>query len=215
MTTPDAVTLLVATDNVTDAALVKNLLEKELAKVAKLVVSTNPDAAAMDFERLRPDVLVLAFDNLEKAERYYLGLYRLCPMVQQHIHRTVILCNKDEVKRVYELCMKNYFDDYVLFWPMTYDMSRLAMAVHHALRELAAVKDGDSGPSLLEFAAQAISARLARRIGSRPARWGRWPTASGQRYWWPTTTNSSASSWPASSRRRTIACSSPAAVSRC
>ena len=98
---------------------------------------------------------MLTFDNLEKAERYYLGLYRLCPMVQQHIHRTVILCNKDEVKRVCQLCMKNYFDDYVLFWAMTYDMSRLAMAVQHALRELAAIKDGGSGPSLVEFAAQA------------------------------------------------------------
>ena len=42
MTLPDAVTLLVATDNVTDAALVKKHLEEEFAKV---VVSTNPDAA--------------------------------------------------------------------------------------------------------------------------------------------------------------------------
>ena len=152
MPTPDAspATILVATDNVTDAALVKKHLEEEFPKVA---ISTVPDAAAQDFERHRPDVLVLAFDTLEKAERYYLGLYRLCPLVQQHAHRTIILCNKDEVKRVYELCKKNYFDDYVLFWPMTYDMSRLAMSVHHALRELAALKD--SGPSLVEFAAQA------------------------------------------------------------
>lgn len=64
MTTPDDATLLVPTDNDTDAALVKKHLEKEFAKVAKLVVSTNPDAAAKDFERHRPDVLVLAFDNL-------------------------------------------------------------------------------------------------------------------------------------------------------
>ncbi|MDO8960406.1 MAG: response regulator [Rhodocyclaceae bacterium] len=145
-----AATILVASDNVPDAGLVKKHLEEEFAKVA---TSTNADAAAKDFERHRPDVLVLAFDNLEKAERYYLGLYRLCPLVQQHVHRTVILCNKDEVKRVYELCKKNYFDDYVLFWPMTYDMSRLAMAVHHALRELSVLKDG--GPSVAEFAAQA------------------------------------------------------------
>ena len=36
---------------------------------------------------------------------------------------------------------------------MTYDMSRLPMSVHHALHELAALKDG--GPSVMEFAAQA------------------------------------------------------------
>lgn len=176
MTTPDAVTLLVATDNVTDAALVKKHLEEEFAKV---VVSTNPDAAAKDFERHRPDVLVLAFDNLEKAERYYLGLYRLCPMVQQHIHRNVILCNKDEVKRVYELCKKNYFDDYVLFWPMTYDMSRLAMAVHHALRELALLTDG--GPSVAEFAAQARRlAELEGLLEQRLAEGGRHLAAADQ-----------------------------------
>ena len=150
MTTPDAATLLVATDNTTDAALVKKLLEEEFPRV---FISTAPDAAAQDFERHRPDVLVLAFNALEKAERHYLGLYRLCPLVQQHPHRTIILCNKDEVRRVYELCKKHYFDDYVMFWPMTYDMSRLPMAVHHALRELATLKDG--GPSVAEFAAQA------------------------------------------------------------
>lgn len=108
---------------------------------------------------------MLTFDNLEKAERYYLGLYRLCPMVQQHIHRTVILCNKDEVKRVCQLCMKNYFDDYVLFWPMTYDMSRLAMAVHHALRELAADQamaqaEQDMGTALDGFSQRLIDGAL-------------------------------------------------------
>lgn len=108
---------------------------------------------------------MLTFDNLEKAERYYLGLYRLCPMVQQHIHRTVILCNKDEVKRVCQLCMKNYFDDYVLFWAMTYDMSRLAMAVHHALRELAADQamaqaEQDMGTALDGFSQRLIDGAL-------------------------------------------------------
>lgn len=184
---------------------------------------------------------MLAFNTLEKAERYYLGLYRLCPLVQQHIHRTIILCNKDEVRRVYELCRKNYFDDYVLFWPMTYDMSRLAMAVHHALRELATLKDG--GPSVAEFATQArrlgeLEGLLDERlhepvVSAAPLKaWadglrqdyaphmeaartlGARPTASCRRCWWPTTTNSSASSWPASSKRRTIACSLPPAASK-
>ena len=142
--------ILIATDDVANAGVVKRHLEEEFKNV---FVSTNPDLSAQDFEGRRPDVLLLAFDTLEKSERYYLGLYRLCAMVQQHPHRTVILCNKDEVKRVYELCKKHYFDDYVLFWPLTYDMSRLAMSVHHALRELASI--GNGGPSASEFAAQA------------------------------------------------------------
>lgn len=141
-------TILIATDNQADAGMVRKHLQEEYANV---FASTEASRIASDFEQRRPDVLVLAFDALEKSERYYLGLYRLCPTVHQQPHRTIILCSKDEVKRAYDQCRKRYFDDYVLFWPMTYDMQRLAMSVHHALRELAA----ERGPSVAEFAAQA------------------------------------------------------------
>ncbi|MFZ2300524.1 MAG: response regulator [Gallionella sp.] len=152
MSTPNSAvaTILVATDVVDDAAVVKDILGEEFKRV---FVSTDPARAVADFEQHRPDVLILAFNQMEKSERYYLGLYRLCKSVHQHPHRTMILCNKDEVKRVYELCMKDFFDDYILFWPMTYDPCRLLMSVHYALRDLASLKSG--GPSAAEFAAQA------------------------------------------------------------
>ena len=152
MSTPNSTiaTILIATDVIDDAALVKDMLGEEFKRV---FTSTDPARAVADFEQHRPDVLILAFNQLEKSERYYLGLYRLCKAVHQHPHRTVILCNKDEVKRVYELCMKDFFDDYILFWPMTYDPCRLLMSVHYALRDLASLKSG--GPSAAEFAAQA------------------------------------------------------------
>lgn len=147
---PSTATILIVTDITTDATLVKNLLSPEFDHV---FMSTDPDKLPGDFVRHRPNVLVLAFNTLEKSERHYLGLYRLCKEVHQYPHRTVILCNKDEVRRAYELCKKDYFDDYILFWPMSYDMSRLAMSIHHALRELAALKS--DGPSAAEFATQA------------------------------------------------------------
>ena len=152
MSTPKPIPakILIATDIISDATLVKDMLNEEFKQV---FASTDPARAVADFEQHRPDVLILAFNQLEKSERYYLGLYRLCKAVHQHPHRTVILCGKDEVKRVYELCMKDFFDDYVLFWPMTYDTSRLAMSVHYAMRDLAALSSG--GPSAAEFAAQA------------------------------------------------------------
>lgn len=143
-------TILVATDVVGDADLVRKLLRDEFDKV---VASTDPDAAVRDFEKHRPDVLVLAFNGLEKAERYYLGLYRLSSVVHALPHRTLILCNKDDLRRVYELCKKEYFDDYVLFWPMTHDAPRLPMSIHHALRQQAAALSG--APTVSEFAAQA------------------------------------------------------------
>src|ERR1035437_1795998 len=144
------VTILIASDSVTDAALVKELLDEEFEQV---FISTDPQRAVKDFERHCPGILVLAFNALEKSERYYLGLYRLSGKIHLQPHRTVILCNTAEVGRVYQLCRKEYFDDYVLFWPMTHDAPRLPMSVHHALRDLAPLSDG--GPSVAEFAVQA------------------------------------------------------------
>ena len=142
--------ILVATDVVADADLVRSLLRDEFDNV---VGSTYPERAIADFEKHRPQVLILAFDTLEKAERYYLGLYRLSTLVQALTHRTLILCNKNDLRRVYELCKTEYFDDYVLFWPLNHDAPRLPMAVHHALRQLAVA--GTDAPTANEFAAHA------------------------------------------------------------
>ena len=142
--------ILVAGDSAADAEQVRALLRDEFDEIA---VSTEPERAISDFEKHRPAVLILAFNTLEKAQRYYLGLYRLCSVVHALPHRTVILCNTDDVQRVYELCNKDYFDDYVLFWPMTHDAPRLPMAVHHALRQMA---DANAGmPTVGEMAVQA------------------------------------------------------------
>lgn len=139
MSTPDpAPIVLIASDVPTDANLVAKMLREEFEKV---VISTDADQAAQDFERHQPDVLILAFNGLEKAERYYLGLYRQCQSIHHRPHRTLILCNKDDIRRVYESCRKEYLDDYMLFWPLTFDTPRLPMAVHQALKALGAVQD--------------------------------------------------------------------------
>lgn len=142
--------ILVASDNVTDTELVKKLLDDEFEKV---LTSTHTDQSADDFDRQRPSILVLAFNTLEKSQCYYLGLFRQSRAIHLQPHRTVILCNKDEVRRAYALCRDGLFDDYVLFWPVTNDAPRLLMAVHHARRELTVL--GNGGPSASEFAAQA------------------------------------------------------------
>ena len=156
--------ILVATDVVGDADLVKKLLRDEFDNVAG---STDPDRVIADFEKQRPEVLILAFNGLEKAERYYLGLYRRSTLVHTLRHRTLILCNKDDLRRVYELCKKEYFDDYVLFWPLTHDAPRLPMAVHHVLRQLAA--SGADAPTVAEFAAQARRLAAAESLLERYA----------------------------------------------
>jgi hypothetical protein len=142
-------TILIATDNTEDAKEVKDLLAENYQNI---FISINPDTTVQDFESHQPDVLVLGFKTLEKAEGYYLGLYRLSSVVHTLPHRTLILCKKTEINQVYELCKKGYFDDYIQFWPIMYDVPRLAMSVHHAIRDLDNIK---SNSSAVELATQA------------------------------------------------------------
>lgn len=130
MTTPR---ILVATDRVSDGQMVKDMLRSEFEQV---LVSTIADQAAIDFEAHQPDVLILAFNSLEKAEQHYLSLFRLCKGLHAQPHRTLVLCDKSELHQAYAQCRDERFDDYVLFWPLIHDAPRLSMSVTRAWRDL-------------------------------------------------------------------------------
>ena len=119
--------VLVATDNVDHARL---LLQQLTPDFEHVLSSTDAECAVQVFEEYRPDVLVLAFDGLDKAQRYCLRLYRHSRI--EHPHRTVILCHRDDAREVFELCRERHFDDYVLYWPHAYDGMRLAMSIWNA-----------------------------------------------------------------------------------
>ena len=127
--------ILVASDNHADAALIQQMLGAEFFAVH---VSTDPDKVQEDFARHAPQVLVLAFDRIERASAYRLALFPLPGRATVPRHRAILLCGRDDVKQAYQLCQRRLFDDYNLFWPMTNDAARLPMSVHLALRELAA-----------------------------------------------------------------------------
>ena len=76
--------ILVASDVKGDAELVCQLPREEFGNV---MGSTHAQRVVHDFEQHRPEVLVLAFNSLEKAERYYLGLYRLSTLAHGMVHR--------------------------------------------------------------------------------------------------------------------------------
>ena len=80
--------------------------------------------------------------------------YRHSEVVHSLPHRSIVLCDKDNVHRAFELCRKEYFDDYVLYWPMVFDTPRLAMSVLIAGRSLQAQRDT---PNAREVAAHARS----------------------------------------------------------
>jgi CheY-like chemotaxis protein len=154
--------VLVATDRVADADLVRNVLAKEFAKVE---VTTRGELAAAEFERVCPDVVVLAFDSIAKSQQYCLGLMRFCKAARAHPHRYVILCGGAELATVFALCKQDYFDDYVLYWPQPHDGNRLVMAVWNAYRRLMASEHMQ--PSRAELVAHAESAQALGAVVDR------------------------------------------------
>lgn len=133
-----------------DAKMVADLLRGDFDDIR---VTFDPAKAVDDFEDHSPHVLVLAFAELAAAEQFYLGLYRLSTKIHAIAHRTVVLCDRSACRRANELCRKQHFDDYVEFWPVTYDPGRLGMSVLLAARAVAAAVA--QGPSPLELARQA------------------------------------------------------------
>jgi CheY-like chemotaxis protein len=136
--------ILVASDSVDDATQIVHQLKVDFAEIR---ASTDSEAAVADFESFKPDVLVLAFDRLQKAQEYAVGLYRFTK--SHHVHRTLLLCVREEVRSAFELCKKGTFDDYVLYWPHAQDGLRLTMSVWNAARQNLA--QAAPGPSHLEL----------------------------------------------------------------
>lgn len=171
MTQPrnDAAHILIASDQRIEAEGLRRLIEQNYSRIA---LSFDPDQAAQDFEKTRPDLLLLAFGKIELAQRYYLGLYRFCSLAQHHPHRTIVLCSKEEIRKAFDLCCKQYFDDYVLFWPSPFDGYRLPMSMHVALRELA--DDHRNGPDTVQLARHAEQlSELERMLDEQLADGGR------------------------------------------
>ena len=126
--------ILILSDTMRDTGQVRDVLDGEFDNIS---LSSDPEKMAAEFDARPADVLILAFDTLEKSERNYLSLYRQSAKLPLHPHRTIILSSKDNVAASYQACRKKLFDDYVLFWPMYYDRHRLAMSIHLALSHLA------------------------------------------------------------------------------
>jgi CheY-like chemotaxis protein len=127
--------VLIATDAAVDADIIRKSLGSEFESIH---VSTEANRSVADFDSVRPDVLILAFDKIIKSERLYLDLFRHSKTIAERRHRTILLCTKEEVREAYDLCRRDCFDDYVLYWPVTFDHPRLAMSLRLAMRALEA-----------------------------------------------------------------------------
>lgn len=139
----DDLCILVVSEIVGDAELVQRLLSFEFSNVR---ISTDPLRIAADFDAASPSVLVLAFNSLDKAERYNGWLRAASQLARCGAHRTLVLCTREEVRNAYDFCKLGIFDDYVLFWPLTHDTPRLLLAVRHAIQHLPDPTTREQGP---------------------------------------------------------------------
>ena len=49
-------------------------------------------------------VLVLTFKSLDTCESVYLNLHRRSTLLHSHLHKTIVLCSKEQVNQAYKLC---------------------------------------------------------------------------------------------------------------
>lgn len=123
-----------------DAAEPAERLRTALAGPGATVdVALDAATAAADFERLRPDVVVLACASAEASKALYFRLMRESLVAQTHPHRAIVLCREAEAQEMHGLCVEGHFHDYAIAAPdgsAAPDACRLAMAVHAAAASL-------------------------------------------------------------------------------
>lgn len=131
------ISILIATDNNDQA-------QKIVAQLAidyeDIVISISSQLSINDFDKHQPDILILAFANLAIVEQYYDDLYQSSSHITICTHRTLLLCHKDDLEQAHELCKQEVYDDYILFWPESYDKYQLPRAIYHATLSLEAAK---------------------------------------------------------------------------
>lgn len=141
--------ILVLSDMPVEARQIVSLLADDFPQVS---CSTDESHFAADFDAQRPEVLLLAFRRIEHAERHALVLYRHSRRARSERHHSIVLCDKDNLRQAFELCRKECFDDYVLYWPLVYDSSRLHMSILLAARMLALGRERVAASEMLAHA---------------------------------------------------------------
>ena len=103
-----------------------------------LTTMVSAATAAAQFDNANPNLLILAFEDLEVALRRYAAIYCRSKLAQTSNHLSAILCSSDTIHRAYELCSANYFDLYQMFWPMDGDPLALEDVISEAQHLLTA-----------------------------------------------------------------------------
>jgi CheY-like chemotaxis protein len=119
------------------AALAEPVAAALQGEVGPLHVAAEWDRLASEFDAFRPDVLVFTFESLARSQEAQRQLYRQGRRVLVQPHRTLVLCQDDEVPAAFELCRQGHFDNFVSWGATARDTRRLQMSVRLANHKLA------------------------------------------------------------------------------
>ncbi|OOZ39243.1 hypothetical protein BOW53_12340 [Solemya pervernicosa gill symbiont] len=108
------------------------LQEHLIAEHGTVLMTDQQSDGVKLFIEHRPSILMLAFEEVEKAEHFYLSLFRHDSHIQQHPHQTLLLCKASDSEKAYQLFKSGSIDDYVADRPL-YDPHRLHMSVKQSL----------------------------------------------------------------------------------
>jgi CheY-like chemotaxis protein len=121
--------ILIVTDLPEEGQSIRKLLTDDMGEY--WCADTDAEGVRL-FAEKRPRVLILSFDEIGKAELFYLALHRQCPQIQDTPHQSLLFCANKEAGTAFRLCRKGIVDDYMVNRPL-YDPFRLRLSIHQAL----------------------------------------------------------------------------------
>ncbi|WP_417581948.1 response regulator [Nitrincola sp.] len=137
--------VFIAGSNKSIVEVVYAQLRDEFEKLIMQVSNTIPDLQR-EFSLSYADILILAFEDLNVAAQLSEAVFSATRKSPLKPYRVLALCNKSNVKRAYTLYGERLINDYIVYWPLTYDPYRLVLSVRQAVDDL---KYNDDAKQLL------------------------------------------------------------------
>ena len=121
--------ILLVTDTRYEQDNIQQLLLEEYGQILQ---ATNETAALQLFKKHHPSLLIISYEEVDKAKAFYLSLYIKDKKIYDVPHKTILLCRGKESHKAYELCVNSVISDYVADRPM-FDPYRLRLSVRQAI----------------------------------------------------------------------------------
>ena len=139
----DSVKLLIVSDLKED---LEDIVRQISVDFPQYYTAHDDDTAIVQFDEHEPQVVLLSYEKLERAERFYLSLFRNSEKVHSTPHQSILLCKTTDSKIAYQLCVDGVFDDYVVHKP-SYDIDRLRLSVRQSAEKLKLMAESIKTPS--------------------------------------------------------------------